>query len=174
MPVSRYYGLSRFTTAACLLSLLLVLHLSLRYLFGTLFGFVKYRGLAPVAPFVVLVLCTVLLVGVAGLTAVRRGVAGLALGAGLSVLAVEPFISSFVWGDGCEVSGTAQASLLPEIVGSGTRLVLQPWNGSCSVTLTLPVIGLSTVFLGIGFWRGHLPEAALSRWMSSLEMHWPW
>lgn len=163
----------RLTVVACLLCGFLVGHVSLRYLFGTLSGFVKYRGLAPVAPWVVLLFYLLLLVGMAVFAAVRQGVAGTTLGSGLLLLAAEPLVSSFVWGDGCEVGSTARTSLVPEISVSGARIVLQPWNGSCSVSVTLAVIAIGLGLLGSGLWMGTLPEAALKRWTGFVEAYSP-
>ena len=63
MSISIHSRSRRLTVVVCLLSGLLVGNVSVRYLFGTLFGFVKYRGLAPIAPWVVLLLYLVVLIG---------------------------------------------------------------------------------------------------------------
>jgi len=163
----------RLTVVVCLVFGLLVGHLSIRYLFGTLFGFVTYRGLAPVAPWAVLLLYLLLLVGVAVGVTVRRGVPGISLGLGLLLLAVEPLLSSFMWGDGCEVGGTSQASPIPEVSASGARITLFVWNGSCSVSVTPAIIGISVLLLGSGLWLGNLPEMTLGRWTASVDGYLP-
>lgn len=165
----------RLVVISCLLSVLLVLHVSLRYLFGTLFGFVTYRGLAPLVPFLILGLYMILIVGLAVIAGIRRGNAGLVIGTGLLVLAVEPVESSYLWGDGCEVSSAAEASLVPDITISTSRMVvvLHPWNGACSTSLTIVLIGLGVAFVGGGLWMGRLPDAVLSQWMTFIERYWP-
>src|SRR6056297_2971857 len=104
----------RLAGVGCLLFGLLVVHTALRYLAAALFGYVTYRGLAPPVPWVItgihLLLFVVLGVGVA----MYRGKAGGLLGGGLLLLSIEPLSSAFVWGDGCEVSRSAGATLVPE------------------------------------------------------------
>lgn len=169
MPDDTRSGRLRIAVIGCSLFALLVLHVSLRYLVSALFGFVTYRGLAPTVPFLVLGLYVILLFVLAGILAVRHGKSGVVLGTGLLLLAVEPVTSSFTWGDGCEVSGTAGASLLPEITVDGVRLILYAWNGSCSASLTTVVIGVGGLLAGIGLWMGRLPDVTLTRWITLIE-----
>lgn len=173
MPTSIRSRSLRLTVVVCLLSGLLVGHVSVRYLFGTLFGFVKYRGLAPVAPWVVLLLYLLLLIGVAVRATIRRGIPGITLGLGLLLLAVEPLVSSFIWGDGCEAGSASQASLLPEISVSGARVTLFAWNGSCSVSVTPAIIGISILLLGSALWMGNLPETTHGRWTAFVDAYLP-
>ena len=173
MPTSIRSRSLRLTVVVCLLAGLLVGHVSVRYLIGTLFGFVTYRGLTPIAPWVVLLLYLLVLIGVAVRAAIRRGIPGISLGLGLLLLAVEPLLSSFMWGDGCEVRGTSQASLIPEISVSGARVTLFAWNGSCSVSVTPAVIGISILLLGSGLWMGNLPETTLGRWTAFVDAYLP-
>jgi hypothetical protein len=159
----------RLAVVACLLSGLLVGHVLVRYLFGTLFGFVKYRGLAPVAPWVVLLLYLLLLIGIAVWVAIQRDSPGIPLSLGLLLLAVEPLASSFMWGDGCEVGSASQVSLIPEISVSGARVTLFAWNGACSVSITPAILGISILLLGSGLWMGNLPETTLRRWIAVVD-----
>lgn len=165
----------RLLVISCLLSALLVIHVSLRYLAGTLFGFVTYRGLAPLVPFLILGLYMLLVGGLAVVAGVRYGNTGLVMGTGLLILAVEPVVSSYLWGDGCEVSSTAGASLVPEIMVSPSRMVvvLHPWNGACSTSLTIALLGLGVAFLVSGLWMERLPDVVLSEWMTFIERCWP-
>lgn len=174
MSARTYPRFLRFTVIGCGLAILLVMHVSVRYLIMTLFGYVTFSGLAPVVPWLVLS-GYLLLLGGAGLgTAVRRtGPFGLGLGTGLLILAVEPILSSRVWGDGCAVSANAAAGLVPDIIVSPMtmRVILHPWNGACSVTLYAPVIGLGIVLVGSSLWMGQIPDEVASRWMSLLNRH---
>lgn len=173
MPASPSPRSLRLTAIGCGLAFLLVIHISMRYLIGTLFGFAEYRGLSPVIPFLALGVYVLLLGGVAVSAIARRELAGLSLGTGLLILAVEPIASSFLWGDGCEVSAGAGASLLPEILvrQMGRVIVLFTWNGSCSVSLTTPVIGIGVAFVGIGLWAGEILDNFVARWVALLERY---
>jgi hypothetical protein len=162
----------RLTTLGCGLTLLLVLHVSVRYLVMTLFGYVTFEGLAPFVPWLVLGGYFLLLGGVAVATTVRQGrLSGLGLGAGFLIMMSEFVISSIVWGDGCEVSATVGPSLVSGwiIAPMTMRIVLLPWNGACTVTLFVPGILLGIAIVGIGLWLGEIPAKIASEWMSFLD-----
>jgi len=162
----------RVVVVACGLALLLVGHGFLRFLSAILFGFVKYRELAPWVPSIVFLGHTLSLAGAGVFAAVRRGVAGLLLGIGLLVLAVEPLSSSFVAGDGCEVSATAGTFVAPEVAYGGGAIRLYTWSGACTATLSTVTLGVAVLFLVAGLWLGTLPDTALSRWMALVRTHW--
>lgn len=173
MPTAGRFRHFRLPVIGCGLFALVVIHVSLRYLFSTLFGFVTYRGLAPPVPFLALGAYMILLVGLAMMAAVRRGNAGVVLGVGLLVLAVEPITSAYLWADGCEVSTNAGASLVPEMTVDGVAFVLYSWNGACSTSLNTVLIGIGLLWVGSGLWTGSIPDVALARWMSLIEVYWP-
>lgn len=173
MPVAPRSHRLRLAVIGCGLFGLLVVHVSLRYLFSALFGFVTYRGLNPILPVLVLGVYTVLLVALGVIAAVHRGKSGIVLGTGSLLLAGEPLTSTFVWGDGCEVGGSAGSSLLPEVTGDGAAVVVYAWNGSCSTSLNSVVIGVGVIVVGFGLWTGRLPDSTLARWMALVETYWP-
>jgi len=142
----------QLTEVGCLLFGLLVVHIVLRYLAAVLFGFVTYRGLAPAIPWLItgihMLLFVVLGVGVA----INRGKAGGLLGGALLLLSVEPLSSAFVWGDGCEVSSNLGSTLFPEVTIQPGAVILYAWNGGCSASLNIALIGISALLAGGGLW----------------------
>ena len=159
----------RLLVVACGLFALLAVHVSFRYALSATFGFVTYRGLAPLVPFLLLGVYMSLLGGAAAVSAVRRGIAGIGTSAGLLAFAAEPVSSSFLWGDGCEVSNAVGGSLVPAVTVDGLRILLHSWNGACSVSLNTALLGLGLLVLGSGLWRDSLPELAFARWMNAVE-----
>ena len=159
----------RLLVVACGLFALLAVHVSFRYALSATFGFAEYRGLAPLVPFLLLGVYTLLLGGAAAVSAVRRGIAGIGMGAGLLAFAVEPVSSSFLWGDGCEVSNAAGGSPIPEVTVDGIGITLYSWNGACSASLNIALLGLGLLALGSGLWRGNLLKLAFARWMNAAE-----
>lgn len=172
MPATRSRRL-RLVVVGCGLFGLLVSHVSVRYLVSALFGFVTYRGLAPVVPFLVLGLYAVSVGALAVLVAARRGRAGAVLGTGLLLLVVEPLTSSMLWGDGCEVGSATGTSLLPRTTVDGAAVVVYAWNGACSASLNTVAIGLGLLSVGVGLWLGSLPEETLTRWLRLVEAYLP-
>lgn len=162
----------RLVAVACGLTLLFLGHGFLRYLSATLFGYAEYRGLAPWVPSLVFVGHTLVLAGTGVFAAVRRGTAGVVLGTGLLVLAVEPLTSSFVSDDGCEVSATSGTFVPPDISASGLDITLYTWSGACTATLSTVTLGIAVSFLTAGLWLGTLPDAALTRWMTLVRAYW--
>jgi hypothetical protein len=158
---------------SCGLCGLLVLHISLRYLSSTLFGFVTHREIAPVVPAFVLGIHSLLLLALAVVAAVRFEKSGVVLGTGLLLFAIEPGTSSFIWGDGCEVGGGGGASLLSTLTRDGPAVIFYTWNGACSISLNTVAIGIGVLLVGVGLWLGRLPEVTLSQWMMLLETYWP-
>jgi hypothetical protein len=152
----------------CGLFALLAMHVSFRYALSATFGFAEYRGLAPLVPFLLLGVYMLLLGGAAAVSAVRRGIAGFGMGAGLLAFAAEPVSSSFLWGDGCEVSNTVGGSLVPEVTVDGGRIILYSWNGACSASLNTALLGLGLLVLGSGLWRDSLPGIAFARWLHAV------
>jgi hypothetical protein len=116
-----------------------------------------------VIPFLLLGVYALLLGGAAAVSAVRRGIAGIGMGAGLLAFAVEPVSSSFLWGDGCEVSNAVGGSLIPKVTVDGLGIILYSWNGACSASLNTALLGL-----GSGLWRDSLPELAFARWLHAV------
>ncbi|PSQ24280.1 hypothetical protein BRD04_01665 [Halobacteriales archaeon QS_9_67_17] len=158
----------RLLVVGCGLFTLLAVHVSFRYALSATFGFAEYRGLAPLVPFFLLGVYMLLLGGAAAVSAVRRGIAGIGMGAGLLAFAVEPVSSSFLWGDGCEVSSAAGESLVPEVTVDGLWITLYSWNGACSASLNTALLGLGLLVLGRGLWRDSLPELAFARWLHAV------
>jgi hypothetical protein len=152
----------------CGLFALLAVHVSFRYALSATFGFAEYRGLAPLVPFLLLGVYMLLLGGAAAVSALRRGIAGIGMGAGLLAFAVEPVSSSFLWGDGCEVSNAVGGSLIPEVTVDGLGIILYSWNGACSASINTALLGLGLLALGSGLWRDSLPELAFARWMHAV------
>ena len=159
----------RLLVVGCGLFALLAVHVSLRYVFSTTFGFAEYRGLAPIVPFLLLGVYMLFLGGAAAVSAVRRGIAGIGMGAGLLAFAVEPLSSSFLLGDGCEVSNAVGGSLIPEVTVDGLWITLYSWNGACSASLNTALLGLGLLVLGSGLWRDSLPDFAFARWMNAVR-----
>jgi hypothetical protein len=168
-----YQDHHRRTVAACLLGGLLLAHVLFRYLFAALFGYVTYRGLAPMIPFIALGLYMLLLVTIAVGAVVRYRRAGLLIGAGLLVLALEPLGSAMLWGDGCEVGGGGKSLLLPKVTIADLRIVVYAWNGSCGASLTPQVIGPGLGLVVVGFRRARVPARVLDRWLALVERCWP-
>lgn len=151
----------RLTVMGCVLFGLLVAHLAIRYLHISLFGFVKYRGLAPVVPWVILG-AYILLLGVLAVVAVYRLERnGLAIGTGLLLFAVEPFT---ILNGGCQVSSSAGLASIPRVAWDGAAIVIWAWNGSCSMYLAYPLVAVALLLVAVGMWVGSLPDVALSRW----------
>lgn len=143
----------------------------MRYLHISLFGFVKYRGLNPVVPWVVLGVYLVLLVILAGIAVRWRGGAGLALATGLLLFAAEPFTTL---NGGCEV-GTAAGVFptIPRVAVDGTAILLESWNGSCTAYLNSLVEGFGALWIAGGLWFDSLPDRTLDRWTAVVERYWP-
>lgn len=174
-PAPVYPRRLRGAVLGCLLGALFVVHVVVRYLFGTLFGYVEYRGLAPVVPFVLLAGYGLLLAALA-VGAVRLwgfGSVGMPVGLGALLLALEPGSSAFLWGDGCEVAGRAGGSLLPKVTGDGVAVVLHAWNGACAVSLNTAHVGVGLLLVGSGVWAGGIPDVLLRRWLRMLDRDHP-
>lgn len=165
MAHARRSALLRLPVFGCLLGGSLVVHLAVRYLHVTLFGFVKYRGGPPIVPWIVLGVYLVGVVGAAGLAATRLEWDGVVIGTGLLLLVVEPFT---IPNGGCEVSSTASLATAPQVATDGAALIVWTWNGSCSMFLNAPLLGLATVLLAGGLWRGSVPDVVLARWRTLL------
>lgn len=168
---SRYPRILRAAAVGCVLFSVFLIHVAMRYLHISLFGFVKYRGLAPVVPWIVLGAYLVLLLVLAGL-AVRQGErAGLALGIGLLLLAVEPFT---ILNGGCEVgSAGGTQTTIPRLAVDGVAVIVWSWNGSCTMYLNSLVLGLETLVIAAGLWLGSLPDVAFTRWLQLINAYWP-
>lgn len=169
MPTTTRSRTIRLLVIGCGLFALLFSHVVLRYLTGTLFGFAEYRGLAPVVPFLLLGGYMLLLGVVATVVAVRRGISGIGIGTGMLVFAIEPVSSMYLWGDGCEVGSTTGAALLPEVAVEWPGVILYPWNGACSATLSTVLLGVGLLLVGSSLWRDNLPDVAFARSMNAIE-----
>jgi len=159
----------RILVIGCGLFVLLFSHVVLRYLDSTLFGLAEYRGLAPVVPFLLLGIYMLFVSSVAIVVAVRRGIAGISIGTGILVFAIEPVSSMYLWGDGCEVSSTAGTALIREVAVEWPGIILYSWNGACSATLNTVLLGVGVLLVGSGLWRDDLPDVAFARWMNAIE-----
>jgi hypothetical protein len=142
----------RLAIVGCLLFGLLVVHLVFRYLAAVLFGFVTYRALAPAIPWLITGIHMLLFVMIGVGVAIYRGKAGGLLGGGLLLLSIEPLSSGFVWGDGCEVSRSVGSTLFPEVTIQPGAVILYAWNGGCSASLNIALIGISALLAGGGLW----------------------
>ena len=169
MPTTTRSRTVRLLVIGCGLFVLLFSHVVLRYLDSVLFGFVEYRGLAPVLPFLLLGGYMLLLGVVATAVAVRRGISGIGIGTGTLVFGIEPVSSMYLWGDGCEVGDTAGTTLIPEVAVEWPGVVLYSWNGACSNTLNTVLLGIGLVLVGSSLWRDTLPDVAFARWMNVVE-----
>jgi len=165
MATAKEFHPVRLTIVACLLFGLLVAHLAARYLHITLFGFVTYRGLAPVVPWVLLG-AYVLLLGVLAVVAIYRlGRTGLILATGLLLFAVEPFT---ILSGGCDVSSSAAPASIPRVALDGTAITIWAWNGACSMYLAYPLVAFALLLVAVGLWIGSLPDVARTRWRQLL------
>lgn len=136
-------------------------HLAMRYLHVSLFGYVTYRGLPPVVPWVVLGASLLVLVALAGLAVRRWSGPGLALGAGLLLLAAEPFA---ILDGGCEVgAATGAASIVPRVVVDGVAVVVYSWNGACDAHLHGVVLTAGVLSVAGGLWFSSIPGTVLGR-----------
>lgn len=164
---------TRLKIFGLILFCLLGTHLMIRYLSSTLFGFATYKGLNSIVPFAVLWGYLLLLVVLAIYTALRLGNYGIILGTGLLLLATEPFISIFLWGDGCKVGGHSGATLVPEFTIESGVVVLYTWNGACTTSINTALIGAGILLAGLAIWLGRFPNFVLKLLIKSIQTYWP-
>jgi hypothetical protein len=162
----------RFTVLGCLLFGLLVTHVSVRYLMSALHGFTVYRGLDSSVLLVVSGIYTGSIIVLAAIAMARLETAGGISGAGLVLLAAEPFTTVFE--SGCQVSAGSGSSLLPEVVVDGITVGISSWNGSCEASLNTAVIAVGLLCVAGGLWMGNFPAIALSRWRAVVDSYYPW
>lgn len=140
-----------------------VSHIAVRHLHSVLFGYVTFRGVAPLLPWVFLAAYCGLL-GLSAVVAVLRwGRSGAPTGIGVLLLTVEPFTSMLLFGDGCAVGGSVGMPLQPQIGWNGPAVALYSWTGACSASINLLVVGLGALGIGSGLWVHGIPDTVLTR-----------
>jgi len=135
-------------------------HLFVAYFHIVLFAQVTYAGWPPVAPWLFLGAYAVSMSGVAAVGLARRDAAGALVAAGTGTLAVEPFVSAFLVGGGCEVAPGSVG--LPSITLDGVGLVVETSGGACTTAVALPALLVAPSLVAVGVRAGAL-TALLAR-----------
>lgn len=126
-----------------------------------LFAQVTYADWPPVVPWLFHGAHAVSLTGIAVAGLARRDAAGALVAAGTVTLAVEPFVSAFVVGAGCEVAPRSVGA--PSVALDGVSLVVQTPGGACATAVALPALLAAPPLVAVGVRAGAVP-AALARW----------
>jgi len=139
-------------------------HLSVVYFHIVLFAQVKYAGWPPVVPWLFLGAYAVSMTGIAIAGVARRDAVGAIVAAGTGTLAVEPFVSAFVVGAGCEVAPGSAG--LPSAALDGVGLVVGTPGGACTTAVALPALLVAPPLVAVGVRAGAL-SAPVARWRAA-------